>query len=97
MTRYCRLPPSGISLYSLLLLAKQSFSNNHNTDFNPHQRAVFCVFSGPGVGKLRTHLNHLYAPGTDAQPVFFDEEDDEGVGAEVDDDDEDEEEETQED
>ncbi|KTW31503.1 hypothetical protein T552_00145 [Pneumocystis carinii B80] len=28
-------------------------------DFNPHQQAVFCVFSGSGVIKLRNHLNNL--------------------------------------
>ncbi|KTW32809.1 SCF ubiquitin ligase complex subunit GRR1 [Pneumocystis jirovecii RU7] len=28
-------------------------------DFNPHQQAVFCVFSGSGVTKLRNHLNNL--------------------------------------
>ncbi|KAG4305421.1 hypothetical protein PORY_000977 [Pneumocystis oryctolagi] len=28
-------------------------------DFSPHQQAVFCVFSGSGVIKLRNHLNNL--------------------------------------
>ncbi|BFZ63753.1 SCF ubiquitin ligase complex subunit [Saitoella coloradoensis] len=29
-------------------------------DFNQHQQAVFCVFSGDGVKALRKHLNELY-------------------------------------
>ena len=26
-------------------------------EFNEHQRNVFCVFSGAGIGRLREHLN----------------------------------------
>ena len=26
-------------------------------EFNDHQRNVFCVFSGAGIGRLREHLN----------------------------------------
>ncbi|KAK7207880.1 hypothetical protein BZA70DRAFT_233904 [Myxozyma melibiosi] len=28
-------------------------------EFNSHQQSVFCVFSGPGVTKLRQHLNQV--------------------------------------
>ena len=28
-----------------------------STEFNDHQRNVFCVFSGTGIGRLREHLN----------------------------------------
>ena len=28
-------------------------------EFNDHQRDVFCVFSGPGVSRLREHLNKI--------------------------------------
>jgi len=28
-------------------------------EFNDHQREVFCVFSGPGVSRLREHLNGM--------------------------------------
>lgn len=28
-------------------------------EFNDHQRDVFCVFSGPGVARLREHLNKI--------------------------------------
>ena len=27
-------------------------------EFNDHQRNVFCVFSGAGIGRLREYLNH---------------------------------------
>jgi len=43
-------------------------------EFNPHQRDVFCVFSGDGVERLRRHL-HMHYPGT-ATP---DDSDDEGM------------------
>ncbi|ODQ67246.1 RNI-like protein, partial [Nadsonia fulvescens var. elongata DSM 6958] len=29
------------------------------SDFNQHQQALFCVYSGDGVGRLREHLNRL--------------------------------------
>ncbi|KAF2152104.1 RNI-like protein [Myriangium duriaei CBS 260.36] len=43
-------------------------------EFNDHQRDVFCVFSGPGVSRLREHLNkidHYLTPGS--EPDGFDE------------------------
>jgi len=43
-------------------------------EFNPHQRDVFCVFSGDGVERLRRHL-HMHYPGA-ATP---DDSDDEGM------------------
>jgi hypothetical protein len=46
-------------------------------EFNPHQRDVFCVFSGPGVAKLRKHLAENYAP-QGSEPMR-DESDDEGM------------------
>lgn len=30
------------------------------SEFNDHQRDVFCVFSGPGVGDLRNYLEEAY-------------------------------------
>jgi F-box and leucine-rich repeat protein GRR1 len=51
---FCREAPPGtlpshfhpISLYT-----------NTYTEFNDHQRDVFCVFSGTGVSRLRNYLN----------------------------------------
>ena len=65
-------------------------------DFNEHQRNVFCVFSGPGVAKLRNHLNELSRLGTGSEQVFYD-ADEGNENGDVDDEEEDEEEETQED
>ncbi|KAF2231343.1 RNI-like protein [Viridothelium virens] len=33
------------------------FCREAPAEFNDHQRDVFCVFSGPGVGRLRAYLN----------------------------------------
>lgn len=35
------------------------FCREPPSEFNPHQKSIFCVFSGEGVGLLRNHLNHL--------------------------------------
>ncbi|KAI5781648.1 SCF E3 ubiquitin ligase complex F-box protein grrA [Peziza echinospora] len=35
----------------------KQFCREPPEDFTPHQRVVFCVFSGPGVMRLRHHLN----------------------------------------
>jgi F-box and leucine-rich repeat protein GRR1 len=32
-------------------------ASNRTIEFTEHQREVFCVFSGPGVNRLRTYLN----------------------------------------
>lgn len=37
------------------------FCREAPTDFNDHQREVFCVFSGNGVGRLRYYLNQQEA------------------------------------
>lgn len=45
------------------------FCREAPTEFTDHQRDVFCVFSGPGVSRLREHLNkidHFMTPGSDA-------------------------------
>jgi hypothetical protein len=36
------------------------------TDFNEHQRNLFCVFSGQGVKRLRDHLTRLYLQNPEA-------------------------------
>lgn len=35
------------------------FCREPPSDFNPHQKSIFCVFSGDGVKQLRNYLNHL--------------------------------------
>ncbi|ONH70431.1 SCF E3 ubiquitin ligase complex F-box protein GRR1 [Pichia kudriavzevii] len=35
------------------------FCREPPSEFNPHQKSIFCVFSGEGVNNLRTYLNHL--------------------------------------
>lgn len=35
------------------------FCREPPSEFNPHQKSIFCVFSGEGVNLLRNHLNHL--------------------------------------
>lgn len=35
------------------------FCRDPPSEFNPHQKSIFCVFSGEGVNLLRNHLNHL--------------------------------------
>lgn len=37
------------------------FSADANSEFNEHQRDVFCVFSGLGVQRLRSFLNTDHA------------------------------------
>ena len=46
----------------------------HLAEFNDHQRDVFCVFSGPGVGRLRNYLNaETNAPSAyDGETTMFD-------------------------
>jgi F-box and leucine-rich repeat protein GRR1 len=36
-----------------------AFCREPPAEFNPHQKSIFCVFSGEGVNLLRKHLNHL--------------------------------------
>ncbi|KAL7269795.1 SCF ubiquitin ligase complex subunit [Rhizina undulata] len=47
-------------------------------EFNSHQREVFCVFSGPGVYRLRAYLNRHLTPtiNDNGEPTYFGEEDD---------------------
>lgn len=35
------------------------FCREPPSDFNPHQKSIFCVFSGEGVKNLRNYLNYL--------------------------------------
>ncbi|KAI9702211.1 MAG: SCF ubiquitin ligase complex subunit [Bogoriella megaspora] len=48
---------------------------NHHAEFNEHQRDVFCVFSGPGVARLRNYLNAEANASTtyDGETTMFDE------------------------
>lgn len=36
-----------------------AFCREPPSEFNPHQKSIFCVFSGEGVNLLRNHLSHL--------------------------------------
>ncbi|KAF3118423.1 SCF ubiquitin ligase complex subunit, partial [Orbilia oligospora] len=67
-------------------------------EFNEHQRAVFCVFSGPGVAKLRNHLNHLSHTNGNLAPdqAYYDDREEQDTPLVDEEDDEDEEEEIQE-
>lgn len=49
-----------------------------DTEFNEHQREVFCVFSGSGVTRLRIYLNSpkIPAPG-ETNMAYYNEDDDE--------------------
>ena len=46
----------------------QEFCRSPPRDFNSHQRAAFCVYSGKGVQELRRHLNVLAEFGDPAFP-----------------------------
>ena len=46
----------------------QEFCRSPPRDFNSHQRAAFCVYSGKGVQELRRHLNVLAELGDPAFP-----------------------------
>lgn len=54
------------------------FCREAPSEFNDHQREVFCVFSGTGVGRLREYLN---GGGTDTplETGIVDSEDEDGV------------------
>ncbi|KAJ6258418.1 hypothetical protein Dda_6458 [Drechslerella dactyloides] len=81
-----------------LVLAKCRLITDRAVEFNEHQRAVFCVFSGPGVIKLRNHLNHLsHTTGTLApDQAYYDDREEQETGLVDEEDEEDEEEEIQE-
>lgn len=53
-------------------------------EFNDHQRDVFCVFSGVGVSRLRTFLNHDEDQGSRQdsreRTMYHEEEGDQGIG-----------------
>lgn len=42
---------------------EQSTDKESLLEFNEHQRNVFCVFSGAGIGRLREYLNKTPALG----------------------------------
>ncbi|KAF2875504.1 ubiquitin ligase complex F-box protein GRR1 [Massariosphaeria phaeospora] len=48
------------------------FCRDAPAEFNPHQREVFCVFSGLGVSRLRNYLNVNNSPPGDRSQSGFD-------------------------
>lgn len=54
---FCREAPAGSSPSSLSLFPTIPCANSIQSEFNEHQRDVFCVFSGVGVQRLRGYLN----------------------------------------
>jgi hypothetical protein len=45
---------------------------NNSSDFNDHQRDVFCVFSGAGVNRLREYLNQEANVNYDIEGTMYD-------------------------
>jgi F-box and leucine-rich repeat protein GRR1 len=62
---FCREAPAG----SFILLPTVRTYTHTRTEFNEHQRDVFCVFSGVGVQRLRNYLN-ADSPGAPRATVF---------------------------
>ncbi|KAF8418227.1 hypothetical protein EV426DRAFT_681186 [Tirmania nivea] len=78
--RLTHLSLTGIeTFYSNDELSK--FCREPPDEFTPHQREVFCVFSGQGVHKLRYYLNTKAKAPVDFPPHFFDHEEDEDESA----------------
>lgn len=65
---FCREAPPGIDLYH----QRCTFSLLTVAEFTEHQRTVFCVFSGEGVGRLRKYLNDAIEDKFDPETTMYD-------------------------